>query len=173
MKTFRALPFALLLLPALAQAHPGHGTGTSMLAGALHPLLGLDHLLALVAAGLLAWRMQGGARLAIAIAFPALMAAGAVIGLAGDALAMTEVMILLSIAVLGLLAIKPPRHFPVTTLGVIAVFALFHGHAHGVEAADGAAGPSFVAGMTLASALVICATMAAAQIFSPRFAVQS
>lgn len=167
------LPAVLLLLPALAQAHPGHGTGASLLAGAVHPLLGLDHLLALLATGLLAWRMPGRARIVIALAFPALMTVGAAAGLAGVELAITEVMILLSIAVIGMLAIKPLRHMPGTTIATIALFAIFHGHAHGLEAADGLAGPSFVAGMALASALVICATMMGAQYVSQRLAAQS
>jgi urease accessory protein len=164
---------SLLLLPALAQAHPGHGTGASLLAGAVHPLLGLDHLLALLAAGLLAWRMAGRARIGIAIAFPALMALGAIAGLIRVPLSITEVMILLSIAVLAMLALKPPRKFPVVTTLVAALFAVFHGHAHGVEAAEGVAGPAFVAGMALASALVICAAMMGAQLFSQRLAASA
>jgi urease accessory protein len=172
MKLARTLAASLLLLPALAQAHPGHGTGASLLAGAMHPLLGADHLLALVAAGLLAWRMEGGARIAIAMAFPLLMVVGAVVGLAGIDLAITEVMILVSIAVLAVLALKPPRRLPATTFAVTALFALFHGHAHGLEAGDGIAGPSFVAGMALMSALVTGATVLGAQFIHRRLAPQ-
>jgi urease accessory protein len=43
----------LLLLPALAHAHPGHGTEAGFVAGALHPFTGLDHLLGVLTAGLL------------------------------------------------------------------------------------------------------------------------
>jgi urease accessory protein len=172
MKTMsRLLPaIPLLLLPALAQAHPGHGAGDSFLAGAAHPLAGIDHLLALIAAGLLAWRLSGRARAVITLAFPALLAAGAAVGLAGIELAGTEIMILLSIAVLAALAVHPPRRLPVTTVAIAAMFALFHGHAHGREAAAGVAGPAYIAGMTLASALVILATMSCAQAALRRFA---
>jgi urease accessory protein len=173
-KSSRALSIALSLslLPALAQAHPGHGTGASLLAGIAHPLVGLDHLLALLATGLLAWRMEGRTGVGIALAFPLLMVTGAVAGLAGLQFAITEVMILLSVAVLAILALRPPRHWPVTTLGVTALFALFHGHAHGLEAAGGLAGPSFVAGMALASTAVIGATMTVAQLVSGRRAAR-
>jgi urease accessory protein len=157
---------ALLLLPALAQAHPGHDTGASLIAGATHPLLGVDHLLALIAAGLLAWRMDRRAGMAIAVAFPALLIVGAMLGLAGLELPMTEVMIALSIAVLALLALRPPRRLPVITASLTAMFAVFHGYAHGLEAADGVAASSFVAGMTLSSALVICITMTSAHLLS-------
>jgi urease accessory protein len=172
MKTMpRLLPaIPLLLLPALAHAHPGHGAGDSFLTGAVHPLAGFDHLLALIATGLLAWRLSGHARAVITFAFPALLAAGAALGLAGIELAGTESMILLSIAVLAALAVHPPRRLPVTTVALAAMFAVFHGHAHGLEAATGVAGPAFVAGMTLASALVVLATMAGAQAATRRFA---
>ena len=66
--------------PVLAQAHPGHDAGIGYVSGALHPLGGFDHLLALVAVGLLAARMGGRALLAIPAAFLALLAAGIVLG---------------------------------------------------------------------------------------------
>jgi urease accessory protein len=159
---------SLSWVPALAQAHPGHGTGADFTAGAIHPLVGADHLLALVAVGLLAWRMGGVARAAISTAFPALIAAGATLGLAGFELALGEFMILASLGVLGLLALKPPRRLPVATVCVTACFAVFHGQAHGLEAATGTAGPAFIAGLTAASAGVICATLWAAQFIRPR-----
>lgn len=46
---------ALLLAPALAFAHPGHGDN-GLVAGISHPLSGIDHLLAMVAVGL--WAAQ-------------------------------------------------------------------------------------------------------------------
>jgi urease accessory protein len=163
---------ALLLLPALAQAHPGHDAGASFMAGAAHPLLGADHLLALVAAGLLAWRMEGRARIGIVFAFPILLAAGAMSGLAGLELAITEVMIALSILVLALLALEPPRHMPAGTIILTALFAMFHGHAHGLEAAHGIAGSYFVAGLTLSSAVVLGAVISCCQRLARRVSVE-
>jgi len=159
----QVIAVSLSLLPALAQAHPGHGTGASLFAGAMHPLLGVDHLLALVATGLLAWRMQGWARLGVVMAFPMLMVVGAIAGLAGLHFAFTEVMILASISVLAVLALRPLRRLPATTVAITGLFAVFHGHAHGLEAGDGVAGPSFVAGMALASTLVIVGVLILAQ----------
>ena len=46
-------PGALALLPQAALAHPGHGVATGAEAGFLHPLMGADHILAMVAVGLL------------------------------------------------------------------------------------------------------------------------
>jgi urease accessory protein len=50
---------AVGLLPALALAHPGHGETASFVAGALHPLGGLDHLTGFVVIGVLATRLSG------------------------------------------------------------------------------------------------------------------
>ena len=51
-----ALAAALTLLPVVGAAHAGHGGGAgfggSLAAGLLHPVLGPDHLLAMVAVGL-------------------------------------------------------------------------------------------------------------------------
>ena len=47
----------LLLAPALAFAHPGHGDN-GLVAGISHPLGGLDHLLAMLAVGLCAAQQQ-------------------------------------------------------------------------------------------------------------------
>ena len=58
-----------LALPVLAQAHPGHDAGVGFAAGALHPLGGMDHLMALLAVGLLAGRMRGRAAGAIVAAY--------------------------------------------------------------------------------------------------------
>jgi urease accessory protein len=155
-----------LLLPVLAQAHTGHDSGASFMAGVMHPLAGMDHLLALIATGLLAWRMAGRERIRIAVAFPALLCVGALIGLAGYELPITEIMIALSIAVLALLALKPPRRLPFSAVGLTALFALFHGHAHGLEAAGAVAAGSFVAGIMVSSVLVVCTAMACAYLAS-------
>ncbi len=78
LRTF-ALP-ALLLLPALAQAHAGHDHEATFAAGALHPFAGTDHLLLLLVAGLLAVRLGKKAAYALGAIFLGLIGAGA----AGD-----------------------------------------------------------------------------------------
>ena len=66
---------ALLLSPALALAHPGHGDN-GLVAGISHPLGGIDHLLAMVAVGLWAAQQQGTARWALPCAFVGTMLLG-------------------------------------------------------------------------------------------------
>src|ERR1700730_2978472 len=50
----------LALAPTVAFAHPGHD-GASLVHGFLHPLGGVDHIIAMVAVGLLAARLGGRA----------------------------------------------------------------------------------------------------------------
>jgi len=154
---------AALLLPALAEAHPGHGTGMGFVAGALHPLAGFDHLIALVATGLLAGRLGGRAGVAILVAFPAMLGLGAIGGWMGTDVGATEFIIAMSVVVLGLLAWAPPRQLPVATATLAAAFALFHGHAHGIEAAAGIAPLTWIAGVVASSVVVLCAASLAAR----------
>lgn len=115
-----------------ALAHTGdHGTGLA--AGLAHPFMGLDHLLAMVAVGVLAVQAGGRRLWLLPATFVSVMAAGAVAGAYGLALPQVEGMIALSVLVLGLLvalAASAEWRWPVA---LIALFALFHGHAHGAE----------------------------------------
>lgn len=123
---------ALLLTPALAFAHPGHGDN-GLLAGISHPIGGLDHLLAMLAVGLWAAQQQGAARWALPCTFVGTMLLGGVLGFEGLSLPALESGIAASVLALGLavaLAVRPALSLAV---GATALFALFHGVAHGLE----------------------------------------
>ncbi len=148
----RGLTIALLLLPGVALAHPGHEAST-FLHGVTHPLGGIDHLLAMIAVGILASRFEGTARAALPLAFIAAMSIGAVVAATGFALGSVELMIALSLIVFGV-AILAARKLPVAlAAGGVAVFALFHGYAHGAEMA-GASLLAFGAGFVVSTALL-------------------
>lgn len=142
-----------LLAPTAAFAHPGHGETSSFLAGVQHPLSGLDHITAMLAVGLLAALKGGRALWLWPLTFIGLMAAGGALGMTQVALPLVEPAILASVIVLGLLvafAVNLP-----TWLGalVIGISALFHGHAHGMEAQAGLdGGLGYMAGFVLATA---------------------
>jgi urease accessory protein len=137
--------FLIILLagvctPALAHLIGPMSGGFS--SGFEHPVLGADHLLAMLAVGI--WGAQMGGRLvwSLPVAFPVMMAFGGLIGMSGFSISHVETAIGLSVLVLGLaiaIEAKPPE---IVALGMIAFFAFFHGYAHGVElpaAADPAA----------------------------------
>lgn len=123
-------------------AHDGSGLAGGFLSGIKHPVLGGDHLLAMVAVGL--WGAVLGRPLLVAlpVIFPAFMVIGGLLGIAGAPIAPVEVGIAVSVLLLGA-AIATRFAAPVWLACVlVGVFGLFHGYAHGQElpaAADPAA----------------------------------
>ncbi|AYH46194.1 HupE/UreJ family protein [Azoarcus sp. DN11] len=150
-------PIALALFAATgsAMAHSGHG-GESFFAGFAHPFGGLDHLLAMLAVGLFAARQQGALRWALPATFIVAMIGGALLGAAGVALPLVETGIAASVLVFGLLIAVVAQLPARASLPLVAVFALFHGHAHHTEMGDGAL-LTFAAGFALASVALHCA----------------
>ena len=129
-----ALAAALLvMLPAAALAHRTGDVGGGLVSGFLHPILGPDHLIAMVAVGL--WGAQLGRPLLIVLplTFPLVMAFGGLLGVLKFPLPGVELGISVSALVLGLVvacAFRAPAWLAVTLIGV---FAIFHGYAHGAE----------------------------------------
>lgn len=140
-----------LVLPAAAWAHSGVGAeGAPFRAGLAHPLLGTDHLLAMVAVGLLAALTGGAARLAYPSAFVGGMLVGGALGFGGAELPMIEPAILASVVVLGAAiacALWPPL---APACAAIALFGLAHGYAHGLEGPD-MGGLPYVLGFVLST----------------------
>ncbi len=150
----RAASLTLLLgaLPTLAYAHPGHADGLAH--GLAHPFGGLDHLVAMVAVGLWAAQLGGRAALLMPLSFVAALAVGGLLGVAGIALPYVETGILLSLLALGLLVAAAARLPLALGAGIVGVFALFHGYAHGAEMSPGASALAYALGFTMASAFL-------------------
>jgi urease accessory protein len=125
----------VMLLPALAQAHPGlPAHSQSFISGAAHPLSGLDHLLAMIAVGIFAAQRGGRALWQIPLAFVSVMAAGGILGMTGmGPIPLIEQAIAASVLVLGFL-IASSSQLPLRAIvPLVGLFALFHGYAHGAE----------------------------------------
>ena len=130
----RLLPLALLLAPTAALAHSAIGAhGAPFASGVAHPLLGPDHLLTMVAVGLLAAMTGGRTVWAYPATFVGAMLIGGVLGVEGAALPIIEPTILASVVVLGAaiaFALRPPLPL---ACALIALFGIAHGYAHGLE----------------------------------------
>ena len=142
----------LLLAAEAAQAHTGHATGT-VWAGLVHPF-GLDHLLAMVAVGLWGAVLGAPALWLLPVAFPMVMAFGALFGLLQLPLPGVEVGIALSALVLGVLVMLQKRLPLALAATLVGVFALFHGYAHGLELPDGADALLFSLAFVVATGLL-------------------
>lgn len=142
------------LLPTAAWAHTGHGATVGFVHGFVHPVTGLDHVLAMVAVGLFAANLGGRALWAVPLSFVSVMAFGGALGVAGVAVPFVEAGIAVSVIVLGL-AVALRWQWPVAAaMALVGVFAIFHGHAHGAEMPADAAGLEYGIGFMLATALL-------------------
>jgi urease accessory protein len=149
-----------MLGAAAAQAHTEGGVAGGLLSGFMHPLAGLDHLLAMVAVGI--WGATLGRPLvwALPVAFPMLMVVGGVLGISGIDLPYVEVGIAISVIVLGV-AIAADWRAPVAlAVAIVAMFGVFHGFAHGKELPETAAPAAYAAGFVISTGLLHLAGIA-------------
>lgn len=145
---------ALSVLSVPVAAHTG-ATGTSGLAvGFSHPLGGLDHVLAMVAVGLLAVGLGGRWTWALPAAFVGMMVLGGVAGMAGAPMPAVELGIQGSAVVLGLAIAAGNRCPGPLALVLVAGLALFHGHAHGTEMPAAIAAAEYGIGFAVATLLL-------------------
>ncbi len=156
--------FALAtLIPSVVLAHPGHLEAEhALMSGLLHPLGGLDHLLAMLAVGLWAVLLSRSVKQAswvIPTSFVGVMLVGFLFGLNKGAVPMMEQAIAASVLVIGLAAAWVVRMPTILASMVVAVFAFFHGIAHGAEMGDGQAA-QFAIGFMLSTIVLHVAGIA-------------
>ena len=171
MRLRSALAAVLLLAPAVASAHTGVDHAEGFAHGFAHPFSGLDHLLAMFAVGLFAFRLGGRALWAVPAAFMGMMALGGVAGFEGAALPYVETAIALSVVALGLVVATGVALPTAVATAFVGIFAIFHGHAHGGELPAGTAAAAYTTGFLAATGLLHAAGIAAAALLSGRLAV--
>lgn len=145
---------ALLLVSGPAAAHTEVGVPGGLLSGFLHPLTGLDHLVAMVAVGLWGAQLGKPGIWVLPICFPVVMALGGVLGILGVPLPATELVVALSALVLGFavaLALRVPFWAAAVVVGV---FAIFHGYAHGSEMPGASNALAYSLGFVVATGLL-------------------
>ena len=129
----RLLVVGSTLVPTAALAHSGHGEAAGFTRGFMHPLGGPDHVLAMVAVGMLAYRLGGRALCLVPSAFLLVMGIGAALGAAGLHLPFVEAGIAASIVVPGVAIVLGSQAPVAIAVAVAGLFAVFHGYAHGAE----------------------------------------
>ncbi|MGA8055859.1 MAG: HupE/UreJ family protein [Burkholderiales bacterium] len=148
-RSFIAVSLAALASPAFAHVQTGQATG--FLAGLLHPVSGLDHVLAMVAVGLWGAQLGAPAIWLLPVTFPLVMALGGFLGLLGVPLPGVEVGIAASAILLGA-AVMTERRLPLyAAAALVGLFAVFHGHAHGTELPPGQSGLLYSMGFVVAT----------------------
>jgi urease accessory protein len=145
------LCLSLVIGAESAEAHTVAGDATGFFSGVLHPVSGLDHVLAMVSVGLWGAQLGEPAIWILPVTFPMMMAFGGLLGFLGVALPGTELGIALSMVVLGgavTFEARPP--LPVL-MAIVALFAIFHGYAHGTELPRGESALLYSLGFVLAT----------------------
>ena len=150
------LPGCLTILFSLvwtqaAWAHVEGGQAAGFLTGLQHPWSGLDHILAMIAVGLWGAQLGSPAIWMLPIAFPMMMAMGAMMGLLGIPVPGVEIGIALSAIVLVVMILAEVRPKLAVAIAMVGIFAIFHGHAHGTELPAGQSGLLYSMGFVIAT----------------------
>ena len=154
MKRFLQLAIlAAFLAPTAALAHTGVGDTSGFMHGFTHPLGGLDHQLAMILVGIFAYQLGGRALWLVPLTFVGIMALGGFLGIAGIPVPFIEIGIALSVIVLGAIVAFGVKVPVAAAMGIVGLFAIFHGHAHGSEMPMDASGLEYGLGFMLATAL--------------------
>lgn len=145
---------AIFLAPTAAIAHTGVGDTSGFMHGFMHPLGGLDHQLAMILVGIFAYQLGGRALWLVPLTFVGVMALGGFLGVAGVPIPFIETGIALSVIVLGAIVAFGARIPVAVAMGIVGLFAIFHGHAHGSEMPLDASGVAYGLGFMLATAIL-------------------
>ncbi|MCC0034130.1 MAG: HupE/UreJ family protein [Hoeflea sp.] len=157
LRTTRSFLLGLTILIAAigsaspAFAHTGEGMAGGFLSGLTHPIFGWDHVVAMVAVGLWGAVLGSPAIWILPITFPLVMALGAALGVAGIPVPFIEAGIALSGVVLGLLVALMVRAPIAIAAVLVAIFAIFHGYAHGAELPEAANPFAYAIGFVIAT----------------------
>jgi urease accessory protein len=146
---FGAIGAVAVALMVASPVAASDGPGAAVWAGLTHPLLGVDHVLAMVTVGILAMTMARP--LAAPATFVGAMTVGGALGMAGLGLPGREFAVALSVAALGAALVAGAGARPEWSLGLIGLAGFVHGHAHGAEAPTAAHPAVYVAGFVAAT----------------------
>ncbi len=158
------------VLPSMVLAHSGHDQASlsvGLAGGFLHPLLGLDHLLTLIAVGVLSVRIEGKQKYVIPLSFMALMLAGFFTAHASMHLISAgtiEMLIIVSLLAAGLFVVLANSLlrsgvFRKVAAWTVTGFAAVHGMAHGLEIPAGADAQGFALGFAVAGISIMAVTI--------------
>ncbi|WP_136255035.1 HupE/UreJ family protein [Onishia niordana] len=158
-----------LMTAGMASAHVGHeASAGGILAGLLHPLTGMDHLLALLAIGL--WSARQSRPLGRAV--PGLAALGMLLGAAlvwaGLSLPGVETGIALTVLLAGVLLASLVRLHAGIGATLVVVFLVWHGQAHAVEMPAAASMVAYLSGFLLTTLVISQLGRTVGQVLLPR-----
>jgi urease accessory protein len=133
MRSLRRSGPLTLLLPAVAEAHAGSGDG-ALMTGLMHPVFGLDHLVAMISVGVVSAQLGGASIWRVPAAFVGAMAAAGALGVLQVGVPHAELGITASVLVLGMSIVLAHRDMaPWPIIALVLFFGSLHGYVHGIE----------------------------------------
>ncbi|NVJ91261.1 MAG: HupE/UreJ family protein [Methylocystaceae bacterium] len=153
-RSFFLILGTLFVAATPALAHTGVGSVSGFSAGFGHPIGGLDHVLAMVAVGILAAQLGGKSAWLVPASFVTMMVIGGILGINGVHVPFVELGIVGSVIILGAV-IALGRELPMgLAMALVGLFAIFHGHAHGTEMPMDASGLEYAFGFIIATTIL-------------------
>ena len=160
MKTNKYIIFSSLLLisslPLEVQAHTGIGSVNGLVNGLLHPLIGVDHLLVMLAIGLWATILDKTALWLLPTTFLIAMTFGALLSFNGLSFTAAENWVAFSVLVLGVLVWRNTYMSSALAITLVAVFAVSHGYVHGDELGNTSDSLTYSLGFLFTTLLLHC-----------------
>jgi len=152
---FYILTLSLSLLPTLLHAHEANSLPYGpFLSGITHPVLGLDHFLAMVSVGMVSAQIGGSAIWKVPATFVAVMFLGGLLGINISGFGGYEIGIAMSVLLLGLVLVAERTISASFAMTAVGIFAVFHGYAHGGEIPTVAEPVPYVAGFMTGTILL-------------------
>ena len=143
-----------LLLGTSLWAHEDAGMAGGFISGLTHPLLGFDHMVAMIAIGLWGAFLGSPALWILPVVFSVVMALGGALGVLGFKIPLVETGIAASAVVLGLMVAFALRPKIAIAAVIVGAFAIFHGHAHGTELPEAASLLAYSIGFVISTGLL-------------------
>ena len=144
---------SFLFFPLFTWAHGSHGSG--IMSGFTHPIFGYDHLVTILAMGVLSYFTDAKGRYIIAIAFLLMMLIASFLGLRNGSIVFVEQGVAISSIVIGALMLFRKK-MSITLAVILAVaIAFFHGYAHGTEKPEDTSIMKYTAGFLMATTLLL------------------
>ena len=151
----KALLFCLTLAPFAAQSHEANSLPYGpFLSGLTHPVLGFDHLLAMVSVGMISAQIGGRAVWSVPATFVFVMFIGGLVGINFEGLKGYEFGIALSVLLLGSALAADKTISSNLAMVAVGIFAIFHGYAHGEEIPTVAEPIPYVSGFMMGTVLL-------------------
>lgn len=149
-----ALALLIVLLPGTAAAHLD-GSDAGLLNGLMHPVFGLDHLIAMISVGVVSVQLGGANIWRLPLAFVTAMTAGVAVGFAEYPLPHIELGIAASVLVLGVGILVAHRGLPAwPILILVLLFGACHGYVHGLEVPKSVNPALYILGFVIGTAML-------------------